>query len=115
EEGEMAVQASVGGKAQASGLTRRRDLLPYMLALPIVIYEAIFILVPIVQQIASSFSTDIIGGGPVRWVGLDNYDRLLQDDNFWNAMRVTLTFMTATVIVSVGAGLLTALLMNERF
>ncbi len=103
--------------AQAPGsiLTRRRDLLPYMLALPIIIYEGIFILVPIVQQIGSSFTSDVLGIGTVKFVGWANYNRLLNDAKFWNSMKVTLVFMLGTVIVAVGAGLIASLLMNQRF
>lgn len=111
----MAVQA--GAIAQTSGpiTGRRRDLLPYMLALPIIIYETIFILIPILQQFGTSFTSDVFGIGEVRWVGLDNYERMFNDRYFWNSMRVTLTFMVATVIVAVGAGLIAALIMNQRF
>ncbi len=111
----MAAQAAVNLKALRPAKGRRRDYLPYMLALPIIVYEAIFILIPIIQQFTSSFTSDIIGIGNVRWVGLANYERLFADKNFWNSMRVTLLFMGGTVVIAVGAGLLAALLMNQRF
>jgi multiple sugar transport system permease protein len=111
----MAVQASMNAQSRKTTVRHRRDLLPYLLALPIIIYEGIFILVPIVQQFFSSFTSDVIGLGAVKWTGLANYDRMFHDKNFWNSMRVTLIFMVATVIVSVVAGLLAALLMNQRF
>ena len=47
-------------------LSTRRDLFPYMLALPIIIYEGIFILFPILQQIGSSFTSDIVMGSGER-------------------------------------------------
>ncbi len=108
----MAVQAAIAAPVVHR---RRRDYLPYMLALPIVLYEAVFILIPIVQQFFSSFTSDIIGIGTVRWVGFENYERLFADRNFWNSMRVTLSFMGGTVIIAVGAGLIAALLMNQHF
>ncbi|MBI1282582.1 MAG: ABC transporter permease subunit [Anaerolineaceae bacterium] len=111
----MAVQASVNVQTIKASAGRRRDYLPYMLALPIVIYETIFILIPIIQQFSSSFTSDIIGIGTVKWVGLANYDRMIHDKNFWNSMRVTLLFMGGTVVFAVGAGLIAALLMNQRF
>jgi multiple sugar transport system permease protein len=111
----MAVQAGTNARAAGVVENRRRDYLPYLLALPIIIYEGIFILIPIIQQFGSSFTSDVIGFGAARWVGLDNYERLLNDRNFWNAVRVTLTFMVATVIVAVGIGLISALIMNQRF
>ena len=94
---------------------RRRDLLPYMLALPIILYEGVFILIPILQQFGSSFTSDVIGVGTVKFVGLDNYNRLLNDSKFWNSLRVTLIFMVGTVIMAVGAGLIASLIMNQRF
>ena len=112
----MAVQAGVRVGSSIKPVERqRRDKLPYMLALPIIIYEGIFILIPIIQQIGSSFTSDVIGMGAVKWVGLANYDRMLHDRNFGNSLRVTLIFMVGTVIVAVGAGLLAALLMNQPF
>lgn len=111
----MAAQAAVNTKAAKSTAGRRRDYLPYMLALPIILYETIFILIPIIQQLISSFTSDMFGIGAVKWVGLANYDRMLSDKYFWNSMRVTLTFMGGTVVMAVGAGLIAALLMNQNF
>jgi len=111
----MAVQAGI--KAQvAEPITRqKRDYLPYMLALPIIIYESVFILIPIIQQVGSSFTSDVIGIGTVKFVGLANYNRLFHDAKFFNSLKVTLTFMIATVIFAVGAGLLSAIIMNRNF
>lgn len=101
--------------ATHSGVSRKRDLLPYMLAIPIILYEGFFILVPMVQQFFSSFTSDVIGFGAVKFVGLANYDRMWHDARFWNSLRVTFTFMISTVIVAVGLGLLAAILMNQKF
>lgn len=40
--------------------------------------------------------------GTVTWVGLDNIDRLLQQDRFWNSLKLTLLF----VLVAAGLELL---------
>ena len=112
----MAVQAGARAQGARIGVARgRRDLLPYMLILPIIIYEGIFILIPIIQEFASSFTSDVIGYGPVKGVGLANYDRMVNDSHFWNSIRVTLVFMVATVILAVGAGLVAALILNQKF
>ena len=110
----MAVQAL---NAQvAKPITRpKRDYLPYMLALPIIIYESVFILIPIIQQFGSSFTSDVIGLGTVKFVGLANYNRLFHDAKFFNSLKVTLLFMLGTVVFAVGAGLLSAIIMNRNF
>jgi multiple sugar transport system permease protein len=93
---------------------RRRNLLPYLLAGPILAYEVIFILYPIGQGIASSFTrTDV--GRPVTFVGTANYQRMLTDPAFWIVVVHTLVYMLGVIGVSIGAGLLSALLFNRRF
>ncbi len=111
----MAAQTNTLVTAPRIPLMKRRDLFPYMLALPIIIYEGIFVLIPILQQISSSFTSDIFGVTTVKFVGLANYNRMLGDKNFWNSMHVTLVFMIATLTIAVGAGLVAALILNQRF
>jgi multiple sugar transport system permease protein len=86
-----------------------------MLALPIILYEGVFILIPILQQITTSFSSDVFGLSQVNWVGLANYQRLFSDRNFGNSIRVTLIYMVSTVILAVVIGLIAALILNQKF
>lgn len=92
----------------------RSNALPYLLALPILAYEAVFILYPILQGFLSSFTkTDV--GRPVTFVGLANYQRMLTDPSFWLVMLHTLVYMVLVIGVAIGAGLGAALLFNRRF
>jgi multiple sugar transport system permease protein len=93
---------------------RRRNWLPYLLAVPILAYEAVFLLYPIGQGMASSFTrTDV--GRPVTFVGLANYQRMLTDPSFWIVISHTLIYMLLVIGVSIGAGLASALLFNRPF
>jgi len=94
---------------------RRRNFLPYVLVSLIVGYLSVFILFPITQQFLTSFSNNVVGVDQVRWVGLRNYERLWEDDDFWFSLRVTFVYMFFVVIGSVSLGLLSALLLNRRF
>ena len=88
----------------ASKVTRRgrSNWLPYLLALPILAYEAVFILYPIGQGIASSFTrTDV--GRPVTFAGLANYQRMLTDLGFWVVVLHTLVYMAGVIGVSIGS------------
>jgi len=89
--------------------------LPYVLVSLIVGYLSVFILFPITQQFLTSFSNNVAGVDEVRWVGLRNYERLWEDDDFWFSLRVTFICMFFVVIGSVSLGLLSALLLNRRF
>src|SRR5258708_20330325 len=108
----MAVQTNTGVQVRRLLPVRRPDLFPYMLALPIIIYEGIFILIPILQQITTSFSSDVFGLSEVNWVGLTNYSRMWNSSNFCTSVRVTLLYLVATVILAVVIGLLGALILN---
>lgn len=89
--------------------------MPYLLVLLIVAYLSVFILFPITQQFLTSFSNNVVGVDRVQWVGLRNYERLIEDDDFWFSIRVTFIYMAFVVVGAVSLGLLSALMLNRRF
>lgn len=93
----------------------RQGSLAYTLVLLIVGYLAVFILFPIAQQFLTSFSNNVVGIDKVQWVGLRNYERLFDDEDFWFAVQVTLFYMFFVVVGAVSLGLLSALLLNRKF
>ena len=79
---------------------------------------AIFFAVPVVMGLALSL-TDfdlyaLADLSTLRFVGLDNYVRLLHTPLFWQALVNTLYFVAVGVPVSIGLSLGTALLLNAR-
>lgn len=94
---------------------RRRNTLPYVLVGLILVYLGLFILLPIAQQFLTSFSNNVVGVKAVRWVGLSNYERLVTDEDFWFAVRVTFVYMFFVVAISVSIGLFSALMLNRAF
>ena len=104
-------------QAKPIGRTRRRrHLLPYALVLPILLYEGILIVYPIFQGIIGSFQhIELASNIPPEWVGLDNYQRMFSDPEFWKVMQMTLIFTGLVIVVAIGAGLFTALLFNRPF
>jgi multiple sugar transport system permease protein len=91
-------------------------ILPYALALPIVLFEGAMIIYPILQGIYGSFTQiELASNKPQIWIGLANYTRMLADPAFWKVMQATLIFTALVIIVALGAGLFTALLFNRPF
>ncbi len=43
----------------------------------------------IARQFLTGFSNNVAGVDKVTWVGLRNYERLFEDDDFWFAVQVT--------------------------
>jgi len=102
---------------QAKARTRRRFyLFPYLLILPIVLYEGVMLAYPIIQGIYGSFTKiELASATPPVWVGLENYQRMVNDPEFWMVMKTTLIFTVLVIIVAIAMGLLTALLFNNPF
>lgn len=92
--------------------------LPYLLITPILLISFGLVLYPIVQDIYISTTDKTLGdeiGKKVNFVGLKNYESLIGNEAFINSLKVTLLYAIMFVFLSVGAGLLTAILVNKRF
>jgi multiple sugar transport system permease protein len=80
---------------------------------PAVALIGLFGLVPVVWAFVLSFEqNDLIGPG--RWVGLDNYRKLLSDPQFSNSVRNTLVYTLVFVPVCLIGSLLVAAALNRR-
>lgn len=85
---------------------------PYLFLAPFVLSFLIFGAYPIVRSVMLSF---YITSGPEaqHFVGLDNYLHLLQDPDFWSAVRNTATFALGSVLLQLPLSLGLALLLNR--
>jgi multiple sugar transport system permease protein len=81
---------------------------------PNLIGFTVFTLVPLVFSLGIAFAEwDVISGlDNIRWVGLENFSRLLDDDKFWSAGGRTLFYAGGAVPLTTIAGLLIALALN---
>ena len=67
-----------------------------------------------VDVIRRSFLTGTVAGGN-HWAGLDNFRRLFASSEFWQAVRVTLTFTVGSVAGTIVLGFAAAMLMQRSF
>ncbi len=79
----------------------------YLYLLPGTIGLTLIVLIPQIANFALSF-TAWKGVGTPRWVGLQNYQRLLTDDQFWGSMWHTVLFMVSMTLIPVVIGLILA-------
>jgi multiple sugar transport system permease protein len=82
----------------------------WLLAAPSVFVLAVMTTVPLLALVVmSTFRLDL--GAPFRnrWVGVDNYIRMLGDARFLEALRITAVYTIATVVLQVVLGLALAL------
>jgi multiple sugar transport system permease protein/raffinose/stachyose/melibiose transport system permease protein len=90
----------------------RRKWIILFSIVPLAIYTLI-VIIPLLSSFYYSF-TDWNGfRQDYNWVGLDNYAKVFRDKLFIGAIKNTLIWMVAAVILPVGGGLSLALLLHE--
>jgi ABC-type sugar transport system permease subunit len=85
-----------------------------LLALPATLLVLVLVAGPALQTVVYSFEKVPLDGAS-SWVGLDNYQRLFGNEAFVHSLVVTGLFTAGFLVVSTLAGLLIALLLNQRF
>lgn len=80
---------------------------------PALIILGIFLLWPIAYLFYLSFTTGSFTAAGIKWVGFDNYLRLLLNPDFWQVLFNTAYFTIATVIPSLVIPLALAVLLNQ--
>jgi len=97
---------------------QRRDNLAWLFVAPALAAIALFLFVPVFASLLLSFTDfDIYAVADLRrlrFVGFANYQTLLTEPLFWQALRNTLYYVAVGGPLSVAASLAAALLVNAR-
>lgn len=108
------------GAGNEAGARRRKPKrirpLPYLLIAPAVLALLLILAYPLVRLVVLSVQEYGLAqqfGTPARWVGLDNFSRVFDDPQFWKVLRRTVIFCAVTVVLTMGLGMLVALLLNQ--
>ncbi len=85
----------------------------YALVLPAVVVRLLFTVIPLVRTVWLSFTNTSITN-PGRFVGLNNYTYLAQDELFVNAIAWTFVYAIVAMLVETALGLAIAVLLNQK-
>jgi len=91
---------------------RREVLTAVGLLIPALVILGTFVIYPIVSGGFLSLTSWNGFGTAQQFVGLDNYARILADDEFWNSLLVTVVYAVGVGVLSVASGLAIALLLD---
>ncbi len=94
-------------------LGRSRTWIGWTFILPNFLGFAALTLVPVIASLALSF-LDWDSYSTPRWVGLDNFERMIHNDNFWTALRNTAYYAVGHVPLTLVAALGFAVLLNQK-
>ena len=99
-----------------SPLARREARLGYLFIAPWIIGFLAFTALPMVATIGFTFlNLTLAQEEPVRFVGLDNYTRLLGDKRVWDSLANTFRFAVLWLPVSVVVPFVVALGLNSAY
>jgi multiple sugar transport system permease protein len=100
---EKRAQAKEAGRDNKAG---------YLFLLPWLIGLVVITIGPMVASLYLSFTNYSLIQAP-KWIGLDNYVRMLGDERLHNALRVTFTYVFVSTPLQLAVALGVALLLNE--
>ncbi len=84
----------------------------YLYILPGFVIYLVFVLIPIVSTARYSL-TEWTGFSDPTYIGLDNYEKLFDDENFWNALGNNIFFVSFYTILPIMLGLLLTSLLTR--
>ena len=90
--------------------------LKWIFPLPAVLFVLLMMVFPIIYTFYVSFNNwDMISGGTMSFIGLQNYIDMLREPRFYNAVGLTLYFTVLAVSVETVLGVAIALILNRDF
>ncbi len=96
-----------------SPMARREALTFYILVLPWLFGFIVFLGYPMLRSLYLSFTSYDLLSAPV-WTGTRNLERLVNDPDFWQSLRVTFTYAIASVPTSNLIALGVAMLLSQN-
>jgi multiple sugar transport system permease protein len=98
------------GARRRPGHLVQEERFAWLLAAPSLLVLVVMTTLPLLALVVmSTFRLDLTTLFRNRWIGLDNYGRMLTDARFLEALRITAVYTVTTVALQVGLGLALAL------
>jgi multiple sugar transport system permease protein len=94
-------------------VTRRRKLTGFLYVLPALLFVLVFTVYPLMHMARVSLN-DWTLITPLEFVGLDNFRRALDDEQFWMSLRFTLKYTVLITPILIVGGYLLALLTTSN-
>ncbi len=92
----------------------RLDLVGFGFALPFLVVYAVFVVWPIISGLNTSFTNSTLTGGATKFIGLENYQALIHDSEFWSSMWHTVEFALLSTPPLIVLSLVFALMANRE-
>jgi multiple sugar transport system permease protein len=94
---------------------RERKIAGWLLSTPLLIMLAMLLIWPVYLGIKTSFTHDVLSEFATYGAGLENYQNLIKQPNFWLSLRFTMIYAIVATIAEVILGFALALLFDRVF
>ena len=103
-------------QVKLSGRKKNERTAAYIFTIPAMFLLVAFLVVPILYTIRYSlFQYQIVRPDNISFIGLQNYTKLFQDENFWIALKNTVYFTVLVVPFQCVLALALAMLVSSKF
>ena len=99
-------------RSMGSNYEKKENLAGYLFLLPWFLGIVVFTAGPVIGSLYLSFTNYNLIGSP-QWSGLQNYVKMFQDSQWWDAVRVTLAYVVFSVPLKLAFALLLALVLKQ--
>ncbi|NLU25041.1 MAG: sugar ABC transporter permease [Clostridiales bacterium] len=93
---------------------KRARALPYLLIAPAMALFVMFTFYPFIRTILLSFALTNKSGNFTKWVGVDNWVRILTKNSFWSVVGITLKMAAVNLICTMLVAMVFALLATKK-
>lgn len=93
----------------------RKKVTPYLFLSPTLVLMVVLLVIPICLVVKYSFQDNAIVVKAPEFVGLENYGKILGDEDFWNAAKNTVFFVVVSMAAHLVLGMCFALLLNTDY
>lgn len=109
-------QVATGAKVAPAGPMKqiRLDIVGFGFALPFLVVYGVFVIWPIISGLITSLTNATLTGGTTKFIGLENYQALFHDSEFWSSMWHTVEFALMSTPPLVILSLIFALMANRE-
>ncbi len=95
-------------------LAWNKSAVGYLFILPSLAVMTLFVIIPLLFSLLSSLYNFDIMLKNFKFIGLDNYHTVLDDDRFWNSLKNTVYFVCGNVPLQIVISILVAVAINKK-
>lgn len=92
----------------------RKKITPYLYLLPVIVIFCILMVYPIWQVVSFSVKDNVIVNQHPRFIGLQNFSKILHSKEFWRALKNSLKFSGVSLFFHITLGMVFALMLNSE-